>query len=177
MTKLEILVDGKELVYDIPTQWSEITVSDYKKIVGLNTELKGMSLSIELVSQMLNISTDIINEFDIEDFNKVLDNMAFLNTEVPKLPRTKVTIDEVTYHVKKDFNKFKTGEVASIDMILSEVDNNFYLAMDKLLCVYLRKEGEEKFNPDFLNRAPLFNQLPITEVIDLFFHLTNGKTS
>lgn len=177
MTTLEIKVDANQMVYNIPTTWHEITVADYKKIVSLNPDLKGIAQSIELISQILDIKTEIINDFDIEDFNKVLDTMSFLNEDLPKLPRTRVEIDGETYHVKKDFNKFKTGEVASIDMILQEADGNFYLVMDKLLCIYLRKEDEDKFNPEFLNRASLFSKLPITEVIDLFFHLTDGKTS
>ena len=177
MKTLEIKVNGELKEFSLPEKWNEITVETYQKITDIDTELRGVFLSIELVSIVTGLSRDLIDDLDIEDFNLILDTMNFLNRDVPKLPKKSVKIDGDTYHIKKDFNKFKVGEIASIDMILSEAEGNFYKVMPKLLCVYLRKAGEEKFDSEFLSREELFKKLPITDVIDLFFHSTDGKES
>lgn len=177
MKTLEIKVNGELTEFKLPEKWQEISVADYQQIVSVDTELKGLFLSIELVTKITGISRDIINDLDLEDFNLILDTMSFLNSDVPKLPKSSVKIGDETYHIIKDFNKLKIGEIASIDMILSEAEGNFYKVMPKLLCIYLRKAGENKFDAKFLEREELFKRLPITDVIDVFFHLTDGKTS
>jgi hypothetical protein len=177
MVKLDITIDGKSKTYKIPEKWEEITVGQYQDIVTIDPELKGVFLSIKLANLILSIPEEEIEDLPIEEFNNILDKMSFLNTEVVKKNKEFVKLNDELYYFKKDFNKLTTGEVASIDMILSDAEGNWYAVMDKLLCIYLRKEGETKFKTEFMQRAPLFKALPITDVINLFFSFSNGETA
>ena len=68
-------------------------------------------------------------------------------------------IGEDEYFLQVDFNKFTTGEIITIEMILKKADNNIYQVMSELLCVFLRKKNGdkfEKFKTKMLERKEIF---------------------
>jgi hypothetical protein len=179
MTDLKLTIDGVERDYKIPDSWNDITVEGYQKIVNMPKDLTGVFLSIELAIRMTGMSREIIEELPIEEFNKILDRMTFVNSEMGDHLKESVEIDGETYFFKKDFTKLTTGEVASIDLILNSSDNNWYNVIEKLLCIFLRKkvDGElEKFKSEMMDRADKFKRLKITDVQPIFFYFSSGVT-
>jgi hypothetical protein len=70
------------------------------------------------------------------------------------------------------------GEIISIETLLTQSNNNLFLVMDKLLCVFLRKKNSkgnlESFKGEFLDRAPTFSKLPVSKVFNIFNFFLDG---
>jgi hypothetical protein len=178
MTELKLMIDGLEKTYNIPTTWDDITIQTYKKIVNIPSEVKGVFLSIELAIRLIGLDRDTIEELPIEEFNKILEQMTFINEELKAELAESIEVGGETFYFKKDFSKLTTGEVASIDLILQSAEGKWYDVIEKLLCIFLRKKvGDEleKFKSEMMDRAELFKDLKIKDVQPIFFYFSSGE--
>ena len=115
---------------------------------------------------------------DINDFRNLLDKLKFIKEDVIKTEVESIVIGEDEYFLQLDFNKFTTGEIITIEMILKKADNNIYQVMSELLCVFLRKKNGdklEKFKTKMLERKELFDNIPISKIYHIFNFFLAGS--
>jgi hypothetical protein len=183
MIKINLEVDEVIKEYELPSQWSEVKVKHFSKIYNVDTEnLTIIEQLVKTINIFCEIDEEDLYQMTPQDFNKISEQLKFLNSEVEtEQVEYLECIDGEKYWLKKDFDNLTMGEIISIDTIMSQCDNNLSKALDKLLCIFLRKKKEngnlETFKNSFMGRIDVFNELPISKVYNLFIFFLNGGIS
>ena len=178
MIQLNLEKDGVMTEYNIPTGWEDISVKKFCKMFSTDvSDLHPIRASVTHISILSDISEDVLYEFSPEDFNKLATYFSFMNTVVEAEISEFIEIEEEKYYLKSDFKSFTFGEQTSIEVTLEQHQGNVIGCMDKLLCIFLRKKNEdgtlEKFNTSFMNRYELFQNIPVSQVYQLFTFFSN----
>lgn len=183
MIEVNIELEEEIKKYEFPESWDDVTVDKFIKVYQLrsdesNTEIES---SCKLLSAISGIDMDTLFAMDIEDFKNLVSNLKFISTEIQKSDVEYIEVEGEQYYLYSDFNKLTTGEVITIETLLDSASGNFYNIMPELLCLFLRKKKDdkyEKFTTDMLKRKEMFKQIPITQIYHIFsFFLTGRNTS
>lgn len=180
MLDVKVEFDDEVVEFSLPTGWDEVSIQEFCRLFSVpRDEQPLLEQAIDAISLLGGISKDVIYQLPYEEFGKLANAMEFINTEmVPEDLQEGIDIEGETYFFKKDFSKFTMGEIISIETLLSQSNNNLFLVMDKLLCVFLRKKNEkgnlESFKGDFLDRAKTFGKLPVSKVFNIFNFFLDG---
>jgi hypothetical protein len=183
MIKVNIELEEETKSYDFPTSWEEVSVEKFTKIYTTsNTKYEGILGSVKIMSAISGIAEDILMMMDINDFKNLSEQLSFVNTDVPKHDVDYIEVDGDKYYLYSDFNKFTTGEIITIELLLEQGGGNTIPVMLELLCVFLRKKKEdgtfERYNTNFMNRKELFKNVPISQIFHIFaFFLTIKNSS
>jgi hypothetical protein len=180
MIEVKIETDEDVMVYQFPENWDEVTVEKFCNVYRTNYEnYTEFESSIILLSALSGIEREVIEMMDVDDFKMLLDKLKFIKEEVVKTDVESIKIGEDEYYLHSDFNKFTTGEIITIEMILKSVDNNLFGVMSELLCVFLRKKNSsgkmEKFKTSMLERKQMFNQVSVSQVYHIFNFFLAGS--
>lgn len=180
MLEVKVEIDDEVTCFTLPTGWDEVSIQEFAKLFSVPRDNQPLlEQAIDAISLLGGIDKDIIYQLPYEEFGKLANAMEFVNTEmVPEDLGEGVDIEGETYYFKKDFSKFTMGEIISIETLLSQSNNNLFLVMDKLLCIFLRKKTDkgnlESFKGEFLDRAPTFAKLPVSKVFNIFNFFLDG---
>ena len=150
------------------TQWSDVTLGMYIELVDIMADMDMEDNGIELVSVFLDIDVEVVKDIDYDEFVKHIDNLAFINTPIPKRITNKVTLGDIELELI-DFYKLEFGAFIDIENLLSvEYLNN----LPKILSILYRKQltpsdalNRATYEPygDWLDiRGVLFENVPIT---------------
>jgi hypothetical protein len=180
MIEVKIETDDELLTYEFPENWDEVTVQKFCNVYKNNydnyTEFES---SMILLSTLSGIQREIVEMMDINDFKMLLDKLKFIKDEVIKTDVESIKIGEDEYYLHSDFNKFTTGEIITIEMILKNADNNLFKVMSELLCVFLRKKNNngklEKFKTSMLERKEIFDKIPVSQIYHIFNFFLAGS--
>lgn len=180
MIEVKIETDEDVMLYNFPENWDEVTVEKFCNVYKNNYETyTEFESSIILLSSLSGIERDVIEMMDVNDFKNLLDKLKFIKEEVVKTEVESIKIDGDEYYLHSDFNKFTTGEIITIEMILKSADNNLFSVMSELLCVFLRKKNDngklEKFKTSMLERKKMFNQVSVSQVYHIFNFFLAGS--
>lgn len=180
MIEVKIETDEDVMLYNFPENWDEVTVEKFCNVYKNNYEnYTEFESSIILLSSLSGIERDVIEMMDVNDFKNLLDKLKFIKEEVVKTEVESIKIDGDEYYLHSDFNKFTTGEIITIEMILKSADNNLFSVMSELLCVFLRKKNDngklEKFKTSMLERKKMFNQVSVSQVYHIFNFFLAGS--
>jgi hypothetical protein len=180
MIKLNLEIDGEEKVYDIPTNWEDVTVKTFIEIVKLDEkkDINDLNKVMKLMEILTNIPNDDVELLPVESFMEIQKCFSFVKTDVEKKMKDSIVINGEEYWVKNNFNDLTMGESITIETLLQEVKNPVYI-LDKLLCLFLRKKKEngklESFKTTFLtDRIDIFRNAPITDVYNNLIFFSSG---
>jgi hypothetical protein len=183
MIEVNIELEEETKTYEFPTSWDEVSVEQFAKIyTASDTKYEGILGSVKVMSAISGIDENILMMMDINDFRNLADQLSFVNQDVPKQDVDCIEIDGEKYYLYSEFNKFTTGEIITIELLLEQGGGNIFPVMLELLCVFLRKKKEdgsfEKYNTNFMNRKDLFRNIPISQIFHIFaFFLTINNSS
>jgi hypothetical protein len=183
MIEVNIELEEETKTYEFPTSWDEVSVEQFAKIyTASDTKYEGILGSVKVMSAISGIDENILMMMDINDFRNLADQLSFVNQDVPKQDVDCIEIDGEKYYLYSEFNKFTTGEIITIELLLEQGGGNIFPVMLELLCVFLRKKKEdgsfEKYNTNFMNRKDLFRNVPISQIFHIFaFFLTINNSS
>ena len=180
MIEVKIETDDELLTYKFPENWDEVTVEKFCNVYKNNYEnYTEFESSMILLSTLSGIQRDIIEMMDLDDFKMLLDKLKFIKDEVIKTDVESIKVGEDEYYLHSDFNKFTTGEIITIEMILKKADNNLFKVMSELLCVFLRKKNNngklEKFKTSMLERKEIFDNIPVSQIYHIFNFFLAGS--
>jgi len=144
MISVNIELEEETKTYEFPTSWDEVSVEQFMRVFT-NTENKydGILGSVKVISSISNISEEILMMMDINDFKMLADQLAFVSQEVPKSEVDYIEIDGSKFYLYSDFNKFTTGEIITIELLLEQAGGSIFPVITDLLCVFLRKKKED----------------------------------
>lgn len=183
MKRIEFIADDESHFFEIPENWSEVNVEQFCGIMEAQEVLESIKNPILASVKMINIITgipeDIIMMTPVDEIKKISESLEFTNTEVESIEKESLIVDGQEFFLKKDYNSLTMGEVITIDTLTQQTNNNIFKALDKLLCVFLRKKKEngklETFRAEFLGRAELFKKVSIADVYQTIVFFSNGK--
>lgn len=182
MKKVTITIDDEIKDYELPESWDEITLDEFIRLFSIDrTDLNPLQLAIKTIEVLVGINEEILLMMNSNDFELIAKELEFTTKDVSPTQVDFVVIDGEEYWIKKEYNQLTMGEVISIETILEGADFNIFKVMDKLLCVFLRKKKEngklETFKGEFMERAPMFRQVPVSQIYNVFnFFLPGGNS-
>lgn len=150
----------------LPTSWSNISVSQYAELKGL--EAGSFDSAFDYNLEMLSILTDTdindIEDLDFDEMTGIINELSWINRE-PNRPVNR-KISDLHYI---GFQHLKVGEFIDLEYYFT---NNYHKHLTEICAVVYRKSkldewGNVVFEPysyDLNDRKELFNELPCTDV-------------
>lgn len=180
MKELIINIEGESYKYDVPTGWQDVQVDAYQRVMAIDrTSKTDLELLVEIFVALTGADPEYVWMMDSDQFDQIVELLAFTEQDIKAKPVDSLILEGEEYFVKKDFEQFTVGETISIEAILKEVEGDVFKAIDRLLCIFLRKKlpsGElETFRSSFMNRAELFKTVKIQDIHNLFIFFLTGK--
>lgn len=181
MIKVNLEVDDEVKEFNLPENWSEVSVDNFCRIWEFDrTDMTTIEFSTRIISSFTDMDESLIMKMNYTDFQKLVDTLKFTQEEfVPDKDVDYIELGDEKYYIKKDFNQLTMGEVISIETILGDANGNIYKVMDMLLCIFLRQKKEngnlETFQPHFMERRWKFRHIPISKVFNVFSFFLTGK--
>lgn len=169
MNTLKLTIDNKTNLYTYPSDWSEVTVKQYRELQELDSNNHSLKNRVSIVAIMLGINDDVIYQFSPDDFNKIeADLVWFLKPMEIEENVDSLELNGETYYLYQDFKSYGVGEMISIELLIEKSKGNLLAVYNELLCIFLRKKDAngkfETFKNAMMERASLFDSVPIGKI-------------
>lgn len=150
----------------LPKTWSNISVSQYAELKGL--EASSFDSAFDYNLEMLSILTDTdindIEDLDFDEMSDIINELSWINRE-PNRPINR-KISDLHYI---GFHNLKVGEFIDLEYYFT---NNYHKHLTDICAVVYRKSKLDEWNNvvfepysyDLNDRKELFNELPCTDV-------------
>ena len=126
MKVLELLIDKKIERYNLPTKWSEVSISQYAKLMKVleNDTINEIELLVRTLEALLDIDAKILVKVPLKYLKEVYIELEPLTKEMPsnELKRI-IEIDNIEYGFV-DFDDLTLGEFADLDNYLQDAYDN-----------------------------------------------------
>ena len=148
----------------LPKKWSNISVEQFIEISQIDKEQGANGYNSELLAIVTDMSYDEIDELDLDDMVKMVDDMKWSNTQPSKQYKHELLGMKI-----KPLSKLCLFEYIDLDYYFND---NYHTNLDKICAILYRQTkvnewGEvvlETYDYDINVRAEKFLDLPITEV-------------
>ena len=177
---------AKKIEITIPTSWEDITIGNYIELRPvLSTDMNDVERVINILCVLTGKKREEIKQISIKDYHKLVKQMKFLNTQLPKeLKKKRFLVGGKWYEFKYDANKLLFGEYINIMDILQGAKNNEELVfqnLHKILTIICRPVYKTMFgfkdaevDDDVLRQTAdnFYKNMPITIAypIGVFFY-------
>lgn len=167
-----IKIDNVE--YQIPTQWSDVTVRRFENIVKIALKKDMYETQLEfglrVISAVTDIPYNILLSVKPNQFKEIEDCISFSNVEIEPKNTKEYIINGIKYIPIENYNSLTMGECIDAELIIK--DSEQYNLLANLLPLLVRRANKnkpEKFNPETYNdMKELFaNNLKIEDVLHL----------
>ena len=110
----------------IPTCWDDITLEKYIKLRPvLQTEQTPIQRVINILCVLTGEKREVVKDIKLDDYNKILSKMEFLNTELPKeIKGKRFEVGGKHYEFSFDAKKLLFGEYISAMEMLQDAQTN-----------------------------------------------------
>ena len=150
----------------LPTTWSNISVSQYAELKGLDASSfdSAFDYNLEMLSILTDTDINDIEDLDFDEMTAIISELSWINRE-PNRPINR-KISDLHYI---GFQHLKVGEFIDLEYYFT---NNYHKHLTDICAVVYRKSkldewGNVVFEPytyDLNDRKVLFNELPCTDV-------------
>jgi len=142
-----ILKKGKKKTkYTIPTQWNELTLGRYMRLMKVLKSDEKIH-EIEKIVRILNCLTDVPKRdfygLDMKSINRLSNHLTeFLNTEAEQELTTFITINDIEYGFHPKLVDMTLGEFVDLETYMKDINENLHLIMSVLYRPVIAKEGD-----------------------------------
>jgi hypothetical protein len=163
--------------YNFPNCWEDLSVEDFINILKLE-KTKDLYQFDELylakiIEVLLNISEEEFNDFDLDIFSKLVQEISFLQETATYENKKDIYIDGVKYVTPMNFNKISLGEYASIKTLTKDKPYEEQLLI--ISSIIVRPEGE-KFEATKINeRKERFKKLRLVDINECISFFLSGN--
>tara|TARA_R110000787_G_scaffold262319_1_gene367702 strand:- start:472 stop:1089 length:618 start_codon:yes stop_codon:yes gene_type:complete len=181
MKVLELLIDKKIERYNLPTQWSEVSISQYAKLMKVleNDTINEIELLVRTLEALLDIDAKILVKVPLKYLKEVYIELEPLTKEMPsnELKRV-IEIDNIEYGFV-DFDDLTLGEFADLDNYLQDAYDNMDSIFSVLYRPVTKRKGDKYFIEDYTlkdiaERREIFsNKMSIDTVIGALVFFCN----
>lgn len=160
------VIEFNENLYNIPEDWSEVTLRQVIDAQELSDLMPDAPL-IAVMSAYTGIRVLELRESDVLKVQKILGVMGFLNVEYQSQPKNCFEFRGDLYSCLPDLAEQRFEDWLSIQTILYNNRENPVLGLSKMLGVYCKRSGETLDSINLDDREKLFMDLPFTVVKDV----------
>lgn len=159
---------------NVPTQWKDVTLSQYQAIGQLDKDAYNSDLKYS--ADIVQILCDIQNVQDIplNVIAQISDHITFLGTDVTKERLTSFEHNGKRYEWLGNFNEVTVGEQLSIEQTIDVEQLSVNEALDVVCAVLLREEGKPFDSDNFEANRELFSSFPVTKVLGMIIFFLSG---
>jgi hypothetical protein len=158
----------------IPESWSEVTISQLREILQLDTTNK-MKYAIEVASILSDTDTETIRGLSATYLNEVNKSLGFIN-ELPKLGYSNnFTVDGQLYAVN-DFKYFTLGQWIDIEMLGKDWKSNLHKILAVIYLPATEVKGKlviDKYDGKIDDRAEVMDKMKVSEVYSASVFFSN----
>tara|TARA_R110000850_G_scaffold53256_4_gene127869 strand:- start:2523 stop:3059 length:537 start_codon:yes stop_codon:yes gene_type:complete len=143
----------KDKKYKIPNSWGEVSVRQFQAItkyskVEYKTQIEN---DLKILSILIDCKVSILETITKEQYDLILDELAFIYQVVPKNQQDVITINKNKYVTMSKLNKLNMGEMIDLEMIIK--DSNDYDFLGRILPFFIR-ESELDIKNNSLKHKP-----------------------
>ena len=143
MKVIELIVDDKVSKYELPTDWKEISISQYGKLMKVIDQEYDNSVEtiVRTLEALIGIDTKTLIKVPLKYLKEVYLELSTLTSKEPSNYIKKVIeIDNIEYGFIPNFEDLTLGEFADLDNYLQDSWDN----LDKIFAVLYRPVIERK---------------------------------
>ena len=143
MKSIELIIDGKVEKYELPTNWKEVSISQYSKLMKVldDEDISEIERIIRTLESLIGIESRVLTKAPLKYLKEVYGEFTILTSKQPSNYLKKVIeIDGIEYGFIPDFEDLTFGEFADLDNYMQDSWSN----LDKIFAVLYRPVIERK---------------------------------
>jgi len=120
----------EKLKFKIPTDWSDIKISQYLEFVNLEkNKLEHLDLMIQIISIFCDIDPEDVEKVSLTQLNKVGDELMWISEKPMRNFYHSIEIDNVKYGFLPNLNEIKVGEWVDLENYMKSPLPNLHKLM------------------------------------------------
>lgn len=164
-----VTIEYNNITIEVPTSWQDIKVRDYETFYMDKPETT--SERIELIAKICKTEASILRSWPAEIFNTIVDKCDFIFKETNAEPCPSIVVNGKTYIVPIE-EKLSLGAYVDAD----EVQKSGEAVISNVLAIVCRPAGEEYDHENNEERAVMFADLPVSQVLGVLAFFLLCKT-
>ena len=152
MKVIELIVDDKVSKYELPTEWNEVSISEYSNLMKVldNEDASEIEVIVKTLEALVGIESRILTKAPIKYLKKVYGELSILTSKEPANYLKKVIeIDGVEYGMIPDFEDLTLGEFVDLDNYLQDSWNNLVKIFAVLYRPIVERKGDKYIIEDY----------------------------
>ena len=152
MKVIELIVDDKVSKYELPTEWNEVSISQYSKLMKVldNEDASEIEVIVRTLEALIGIESRVLTKAPLKYLKGVYIELAILTSKEPANHLKKVIeIDGVEYGMIPDFNDLTLGEFVDLDNYLQDSWNNLVKIFAVLYRPIVERKGDKYIIEDY----------------------------
>jgi len=152
MKVIELIVDDKVSKYELPTEWNEVSISQYSKLMKVldNEDTSEIEVIVRTLEALVGIESRVLTKTPLKYLKSVYVELAILTSKEPANHLKKVIeIDGVEYGIIPDFNDLTLGEFVDLDNYLQDSWNNLVKIFAVLYRPIIERKGDKYIIEDY----------------------------
>ena len=152
MKVIELIVDDKVSKYELPTEWNEVSISQYSKLMKVldNENASEIEVIVKTLEALVGIESRVLTKTPLKYLKSVYVELAVLTSKEPANHLKKVIeIDGVEYGIIPDFNDLTLGEFVDLDNYLQDSWNNLVKIFAVLYRPIVERKGDKYIIEDY----------------------------
>lgn len=146
----------------LPKSWAEVKIDTWQELSLVESETQ-IGVLINKLSILADCDPEEIRQMPIVEFNKVQQQLLFMNKPLKKEIKLKIEIDGKKYGMIPDLNFLTTGEFLDAENWKDKSVENLHLYLALLYRPIISEDGDDyKIEPHkaegFMKRAELFRK-------------------
>lgn len=152
MKVIELIVDDKVSKYELPTEWNEVSISQYSKLMKVldNENASEIEVIVKTLEALVGIESRVLTKTPLKYLKSVYVELAVLTSKEPANHLKKVIeINGVEYGIIPDFNDLTLGEFVDLDNYLQDSWNNLVKIFAVLYRPIVERKGDKYIIEDY----------------------------
>lgn len=161
----------------LPKSWKEIDVYKFKEIRSVFTIENVFEREVEILSIILDVPLDSLEDYDISDVSNMMDQITFINSEPSKIFKK-----EINNFIFKPLQKLTCGEFIDLEHYLSTdyMKNIGHIAAILYKKFKINEWDEvvyEPYNYSVNQRCEQFDEVCINDIFGIIPEYLNFRTN
>lgn len=152
--------------YNIPSEWSDVKLSQYEK--WFDTDIKTKEDEVAFVSKVSGIDLSVLQSLPLSFYNDLAQIIGFALKDANMLPKCNIKIGDIQYSINAE-NELTLAEWVDTEAVLGGSEDR----LASVLAIVCRPTGEIYDNKKLPERIELFKNMTMDKLFPLFsFFLT-----
>ena len=149
--------------YDIPTEWSDITLKMQMEVSQVAHEQKHVK-TLGILAGYTGIAVADLKSAKVKDLERVMKHLAFISTPIPDKPIMNFNYNGNDYIIPPNILEQEFQDYVAIQTAIAEYGDNQWLVTPFILAVMCkRNDGDETLDDfDINERAEEFEDIPVS---------------